>query len=77
MRPNEKAEASLLKILIPKKVVKLATGRNRLRRLIKEALRLRFLLEKEKMYVFRAVKNPGEVGLAETKEMLNVLLQKS
>lgn len=56
---------------MPKKVVKLATRRNRLRRLIKEALRLEFSLKKEKVYTFRVMKNPGEIGLSQAKEAMH------
>ena len=62
-----------MKIVIPKKIAKLATRRNRLRRLIKEALRLEFQPAKEKLYVFRALKDPGEIGLAQTKETIHAL----
>ncbi len=63
-----------VKIVIPKKIIKLATRRNRLRRLIKEALRLGTHADPEKAFTFRVTKDPGEIGLAKAKEAMRSVL---
>ena len=62
-----------VRILIPKKVARLATRRNRLRRLIQEAVRLERSVSREKLYVFKALKDPGDVGLAEVSRKIDEL----
>ena len=66
-----RGEAGLLRIVIPKKTAPLAVRRNRLRRLIKEALRLDFKLSGGKLYVVYVSKDPGPVGLAQTKKIIH------
>ena len=60
-------------MLIPKKVAKLATRRNRLRRLLKEALRLEYLPDKGKLYIFKVLKDPGETGLDGVRKAMHAL----
>ena len=66
-------EKNPVRMLIPKKVAKLATRRNQLRRLIKEVLRLEHSLAKEKIYIFKVFKDPGDIGLEGVKKAIHEL----
>ena len=57
-----------VRFVIPKKKIHLAVRRNRLRRLIKEAVRADISLADKKMYIFRVKRDPGSIGLKEVKE---------
>ena len=61
-------------ISIPKSVVKLATRRNRLKRLIREVLRKdRKLPDTGRCYVFRVSRVPSEFSYGEVKKALEKL----
>lgn len=60
-----------VRILIPKKIARRATRRNRLRRLIKEAIRLKYSPAVDKIYLLKAWKDPGDVGLFEVVRTLD------
>ena len=61
-------------ISIPKKVLRLATRRNRLKRLIKEAIRADgSFKEKDKFYAFVVMAYPGRVSLNDVKTALTKL----
>ena len=55
-----KLKKNPVRMLIPKKIARLATRRNRLRRLIKEVFRLEYssVPVKEKLYIFKVLKIP-------------------
>ncbi len=69
-------KASLL-ISIPKKVVFLATERNKIKRLIREAFRHRMSLNSKKAYLFRVVRYPGNVGLREINDAMDTAIAHS
>ena len=61
----------LIFISIPKKVVPLATGRNRIKRLIREAMRENpYLNDPRKVYFFKVVKAPLRPSLAEVQSFI-------
>ena len=62
-------------ISIPKKIVKQAVRRNRLRRVLREALRGRSILDGNKRLVFRVLRAPEDVGLGMAKEAVQELLK--
>ena len=71
---NHSRKASLL-ISIPKKIVKLATRRNRLKRLVREAFRKEVAIDLDKIYQFRVVQEPNDPGFDETKDTVRHLIQ--
>jgi|GEM_PF-2875661 len=73
-RSGNDLHKALLLVSIPKKIVRLATRRNRLKRLLREAFRKESRLEPEKAYLFRVMQNPGDLGLKETKNIMNGLI---
>ena len=73
--PESQPQKASLLVSIPKKTVRLATRRNRLKRLIREAFRNEALVRREKIYEFRVLQNPGDPGFDETKEMVKNLIQ--
>ncbi len=61
----------LIFISIPKKVVHLATDRNRIKRLIREAVRENSCFkDQSKVYLFRVLKTPLKPRLSQVKELL-------
>ena len=66
--------APTLLISVPKKTVRLATRRNRLKRLIREAFRKKNDLEMGKAYIFQVKQNPGDPGLKEVQEVMDRLV---
>jgi ribonuclease P protein component len=66
-------KASLF-VSIPKKIVRRATQRNRIKRLIREAFRQEDRLDPEKAYFFRVMQPPGELSLKEVKVSMNQLI---
>ena len=66
-----------LRISVPKKIVRLATRRNRIKRLIREAWRLGAPLSKNpgKVYLFRVEKMPArDLGLKDAQSAVKNLL---
>ena len=61
--PENKARKSLFLISIPKKIVRLAVRRNRIRRVLREALRGKSFFEENKIYLFKVFRSPEEVDL--------------
>ena len=61
-------------ISIPKKIVRLAVRRNRIRRVLREALRAHGGLEAGKIHLFKVTCAPEDVGLAMAKKALHELL---
>ncbi len=58
-------------ISIPKKVVHLATDRNRIKRLIREASReSSYFMDEQKVYLFRVLKAPLKPSLGQVQELL-------
>ncbi len=58
-------------ISIPKKVIPLATARNRIKRLIREAMRKNpYLNDPRKVYFFKVVKAPLRPSLAEVQSFI-------
>ena len=68
--PTVKRRLPLLLISVPKKTVSLATKRNRIKRLIREAFRQESGFYPDKDYFFRVTQNPSGVGLKEVKEAI-------
>ena len=61
--PESKARKSLFLISIPKKVVRLAVRRNRIKRVLREALRNKSFFEENKTYLFKVTRSPEKVDL--------------
>ena len=61
-------------ISIPKKIVRQAVRRNRIRRVLREALRACEGLEAGKTHFFKVTRAPEGVGLAMAKKALHELL---
>jgi ribonuclease P protein component len=59
---------------VPKKVVRLATRRNRLKRLLREAVRARTM--PPGAHQFRVARDPGPIGLADAASAMDKLLKK-
>jgi len=76
-RPNNGLKKALVFISIPKKVIRLATRRNRLRRLIREGLRRGgFITGKNKVYSIRVASDPPKtIGFESVKATLKELFQ--
>lgn len=63
-----------LLISVPKKSVRLATQRNRIKRLIREAVRLDGLFgEADRTYLLKVQRDPGGIGLDQTRQQLHAL----
>ena len=62
-------------ISVPKKIVHLATERNRIKRLVREAFRKESSLDSGKTYAFRVMNKPGAIGLNDVKNTMNQLLK--
>lgn len=61
---------------VPKKIVRLATQRNRLKRLCREALRTGdFQLSEDKVYHFRVIRMPGAIGMRDAQSQIRSLLK--
>ena len=60
-------------ILVPKKIVRLAVARNRLKRLIREAVRADDFFQAPKIFFVRIIKKPETLNLSLVKQMLNNL----
>ena len=73
---NYSIKASLL-VSIPKKSVRLATQRNRIKRLIREVFRNKSGLDPEKVYAFRVNQYPGDIGLKEAEKIMNQAIDES
>lgn len=64
-------------ISVPKKSVRLATQRNRIKRLIRESVRLDGLFgEADKTYLLKVQRDPGTIGLADTRRVLSGLAER-
>ncbi|HXV18494.1 MAG TPA: ribonuclease P protein component [Candidatus Omnitrophota bacterium] len=73
-KPQSSPETTVF-FSIPKRSVRLATDRNRLRRVLREALRTGgFKLRPGKIYSFRVIQKPGPVGLGEILRVVRELL---
>ena len=73
-KPQESKEAVLM-ISVPKRIVKLAVHRNRLRRLIREATRNKDVFrESNKVYHFYVQKAPANASLGSVQKMIQELL---
>ena len=72
---SDSLRTSLL-ISIPKKTVRLATQRNRLKRLIRECFRKEALTDRHRVYQFRVIKDPGDPGLDKTRDCVQALMIK-
>ena len=69
-RKTRSAKPSIF-ISIPKKAVHLATDRNRIKRLIREASREYLgLMDQHKVYLFRVLKAPLKPSLRQVQELL-------
>ena len=69
------AKKALVYISIPKRVVGLVTGRNRIKRLIREATRREnWVNDTGKVYTFRVHKFPEKLNLDEVKKTITELM---
>ncbi|MCG3177295.1 MAG: Ribonuclease P protein component [Candidatus Omnitrophica bacterium] len=60
-----------LLISVPKRSVRLAIRRNRIKRLIREAVRLDGLFSRQdRTHLLKVQRDPGAIGLAETRQAL-------
>lgn len=66
---------SSLLISIPKKIVHLATRRNRIKRLLREVYRKEDLFEPGKIYEFRVIRQPEYLDLKEVKKSVIFLVK--
>ena len=71
---NKEKPAPVLLISVPKKIVSLATRRNRIKRLIREVFRKEVFFSKDKIYQFRVIHDPKDPGFDETKNMIKDLI---
>ncbi|HTL70591.1 MAG TPA: ribonuclease P protein component [Candidatus Eisenbacteria bacterium] len=71
---SESPSRHVLHISVPKKFVPLATRRNRVKRLLREALRA-LPLKSGKLYQFRVRRAPKDPTLAEVKTLVKDLVQ--
>jgi ribonuclease P protein component len=62
-------------ISIPKKVVKQAVRRNRIKRVLREALKEERILERDKTHVFKVLRSPEGVNLQMAKQAVRELLR--
>ena len=74
LAPDRRSSPRFL-LVIPKKVVRLATKRNRLKRLLRESLRTS-ALDPEKSYIFKVETFPGELKQPEVRITVGNLLNK-
>ena len=72
--PESKARKPLFLISIPKKIVRLAVRRNRIRRVLREALRDRLLVE-EKVYLFKVLRSPENVDLESARQAIHEIFK--
>ena len=72
--PDKKPLKAAFFISIPKKVVRQAVRRNRIKRVLKEALRAHPPLAGGRVHYFKVMRAPKDVGLAMVKRALNELL---
>ena len=70
----DRHQLPLLVVSVPKKIVRLATQRNRIKRLIREAFRKEDHLDVGKMYFFRVMQYPGDIGLKEVQDLMDRLI---
>lgn len=78
MLDRKKARKSTEKsfiLSIPKRIIRLSTERNRIRRLIREAMRLgAFRSESAKIYYFQVHQQPTAPGLKEVQETVQTII---
>ena len=75
--PESKPRKSLFLISIPKKVVRLAVHRNRIRRVLREALRNKPFFEENKTYLFKVLRSPEGVNLESARVAVHELFTRS
>lgn len=75
LKPGNHSRKVSLLISIPKKIIRLATRRNRLKRLVREVFRKEAAIDLGKIYQFRVVQDPKDPGFNETRETVRRLIQ--
>jgi ribonuclease P protein component len=65
----------LFLISIPKKIVRQAVRRNRIKRVLREVLRNKPFFEKTKVYVFKVLRSPETVNLESARQIIDELFQ--
>ena len=73
-RPQSTVRKAPFLISIPKKVVRLAVRRNRIKRVLREALKDRPFLGRNKVYVFKVMRFPKKVSLESARLAVHELL---
>jgi len=70
--PANKAAKTSPRVLIsvPKKLVRLATERNRLKRLVREAVRKDAFFKAPRVYYFRVLARPTKPGLSDVQRQI-------
>ena len=72
---NKERSVPVLLISVPKKIVSLATRRNRIKRLIREVFRKETFFDKDKIYQFRVVQNPEDTDFEKTRRIVKDLIE--
>ena len=72
--PENRGKTPPFFISVPKKIVRRAVRRNRIKRVLREALRHETLLQDGKTYTFKVVKAPETVDLKVAKQAVHELL---
>ena len=74
--PERKAGKPLFLISVPKKVVRLAVRRNRIRRVLREVLRHRPFSTENKTYLLKVLRSPEKVDLESAKVAVHELFDR-
>lgn len=74
--PKNRARKSPFLISIPKKIVHQAVRRNRIKRVLREALKNKLFFEQNKIYVFKVLRSPIKVNLQSAKIVIDELFSR-
>ena len=71
--PKGKSPKPFFLISVPKKVVSQAVRRNRIKRVLREALKNETFFKEKKVYVFKVLRSPEKVNLKSARFMIDEL----